>query len=35
MRADANSAATMTRTGHSNAALMEYIYAWMQRGSCY
>jgi hypothetical protein len=33
--ADANNAATMTRTGHNNADLMGYIDAKMQAAGCH
>ena len=33
--ADANSTATMSRTGHSNAELMGYIDAAMRSAGCY
>jgi hypothetical protein len=33
--ADANNVATMTRTGHNNAALMGYIDAVMRAAGCY
>lgn len=34
-QADANGAATMTRTGHNNAALMAYIDDKMRGAGCY
>jgi hypothetical protein len=33
--ADANNAATLSRTGHNNAALMDYINQNMKTAGCY
>ena len=33
--ADANNEATMNRTGHNNAGLMDYIDAGMRKAGCY
>jgi hypothetical protein len=34
-QADANNQATMSRTGHNNAALMDYIDIGMRSAGCY